>query len=246
MNFTIFISLLFLSPAILFGQDQFNVENKKWISALKNEDKGELSSIYFDKAALFLDYQLIQEKNNIAEELKRNLSQITSFHSKGIIPLDSNHIFQMGYYLENEITKYAFVTAWTKKNGAFLKEFETIFSNTITSDKQNPNLDKAREKWITLANTNQPEKLLKGSYTKDAYYFHRETLSQGHKEISERYNYMSRPGYRITLTADEIIWVQPNLAMEVGEYKTNGSGKYVLIWQKQKNKEWKALLDFNF
>ncbi|MBX2843149.1 MAG: hypothetical protein KTR26_15375 [Flammeovirgaceae bacterium] len=246
MNFRIFFIILFLLPTFLFGQDQFNLKNHEWIKALDEKNKEALSAMYFDKAALFMDYQIILGKGAITQALSNKPVSITDLQSESIVPQDSNHIFQIGYYLENEEINYAFVTGWTFKDGAFLKEFEAIFSYTITKDKQNINLDPAREKWIKLANTNKPKKLLKGSYTKNAYYFHREKLSQGHTEISERYTYMAQPGYKITLSPDKIIQVQPNLALEVGEFKTNGSGRYILIWQKEKNGEWKALFDFNF
>lgn len=168
--------------------------------------------------------------------------------TKKKITHDTNSYFEVGHYrsMESGENEFAYLIAWKKKEDQWLKELEIIYPSLDKAKVDASQIDAARTEWMNYSNAHKPEKLVEKLYTKNAVYFNAGRVYGGTEEITRKYLYMARPKWTITLKGLEVLPVRDDVVFEVGEYQSTGKGHYVLLWIKESEGPWKALLDFNF
>ncbi len=158
-----------------------------------------------------------------------------------------NNYLETGWMKGNENkTAYAYVTAWRNSGGNYNKEFEMVFAGAGKGKIPHEAIAEKRRQWETFSNNHDPGQLVSEVYTPNAVYVNNGEVTRGRTQIARRYDYMSSPSWKISLTALHLLRVSDELVIELGKYVSSGEGRYVLIWKKQKDGEWLAELDFNF
>lgn len=234
----------------------FDELKSKWIKNYNQEGSQlfDITKHYLYGGAVFLNDTIFQNNYEIFSslfELKKNFPSIINFHTIEYFGNDSLNYFEIGKYSvgNSESDTLYYIIAWKKISCDWFRELEIIYpkSGTLTGNNRLAEIDKARNKWVETANTNNPVKLVHDLYTQNASYFNSTNVSRGQDGISAAYNYMSNPNWKMKdLVSRRTIFVQPDLAFEVGQWQMGSySGLYTLIWKKTNN-EWKAVLDFNF
>ena len=57
---------------------------------------------------------------------------------------------------------------------------------------------------------------------------------------------MNNPKYSLNLTPIVLELVNERIAIEIGQCSGSYNGKYVLVWEKTKDGQWKVLFDANY
>lgn len=103
----------------------------------------------------------------------------------------------------------------------------------------------ARDRWITLCNQHDAHALVSALYVPEAIYYNHKPLIRGIEAISEEYSYMDLPRYALSLTPLHLVPVNDTLAFEIGQCGGTYEGKYLFVWRKMPDGEWKIWLDSN-
>ncbi len=204
--------------------------------------------LYLAHGGLFLEGQFHHGAASIGPPLeawRTTSGDIRKVRTEAAAAHGPQHYFEMGQYRLGNQERHAYVIAWKKVDDQWLREFEVIDPKT-TGSTVPPGITQARTKWVELSNAHDHGKLVEEIYTADAIYFNNGQVDQGTLPISQRYAYMSSPNWHISLHPIHVMPVQDDLCYEIGKYVSNGEGHYLLIWQKQVDGHWQALLDFNF
>lgn len=200
-------------------------------------------SIYYQG----LLYQNPNEMADIIEETGIGNRMAMSRVTKSKLEHDSLHYFEIGYYrsMESGENIFAFIIAWKKTEGQWLKELEVLHPKANNPMVNRFLIEMIRKDWMKYANAHQPDELVKKVYTKDAVYLQDGIMHKGTSSIVEQYQYMKNSDWQIDLTAKEVLLVDHDIVFEIGEYHNPEKGHYLLVWKKETRGPWKATLDFN-
>lgn len=230
--------------------DAIKQQQEGWVESLNNGNSEALGSYYWNAAGMLWGRNYFQDADMVATQWTNwqpGLGRLVEQRTKAVVRHDDSHYFEMGYYKfgEKDPTIYAYTTAWKAVDGKWLRELEVVQPLFEQQEVQARNIDRARELWVERSNAHDHEKLVSQSYASDGYYVNQGRYYKGTEAISERYSYMSQPNWEIDLTPISVMKVQNELVYELGEYKSSGTGHYLIVWEKQ-GQWWKVLLDFNF
>lgn len=234
-----------------------NELKSKWIKNY-NQEENQFSNIanhYLRGGSVFLNDIIFHNNDEILnglKELKKTYPAIEEYHTIDYYENDPMNYIEMGKYsLENQSSDTLYyIIAWKKVSDEWLRELEVIYpkiTHSISSIIELSGVDKARRKWVDIANKNIPRDLVYNLYTRDATYFNNTKVSKGQNEITSTYSFMSNPNWKMKdLVSKKSLLLQPSLVFDVGVWQMeNYSGLYTLVWKLTKD-EWKAVLDFNF
>lgn len=251
IRYLLILLVLLACGSSVFFKNPIPRQNYQWLIKLDSESEFNASSYYLNNAGLYFNgkmYQGVQEINNRLLDLKENSKNFKSLDTIQFVKHDSSHVYDIGFYKDWDQQVYVYLIAWNKKEGTWKKEFEAIHSfdedPKFTLDKEG--IDNARNLWVQRSNNHDHRSLIEQSYTSDAIYFNNGKVDRGTEEIVSRYAYMSRPNWKIKLTPIKTFAVKEDLIYEIGQYKSNGIGHYIILWKKETNGLWKVSLDFNF
>lgn len=193
-------------------------------------------------------YQDAWEIKNLLDAAELNNRMVLSRATLQKLPHDSTHYYEIGHYksMEAGINQFAFIIAWEKLGTEWLKELEVLYP-AHDNPKGNPFLiSKARDEWMFFSNDHNPEGLVNEVYATDAVYFNNGTIYTGRQSITQKYQYMAKPSWQIKLSPEKVLAVRDDIYFEIGSYQSSGHGHYLLVWEKQNQDSWQAILDFNF
>lgn len=249
-SINILVLLFFAFTSHAQTLDSLDILKKQWRTAFNQNNIADVEKHYLSIGGIFTQNNIYIKSKGITKALKKLQKKASPILHQQQLYLQENRKDKRYFELVSHQTtsgKYFYsIIAWRHINGKWQRELEVIDEKTIKNANDYPKgIDAARQKWIDYSNAHQPLKLVKTVYTKDATYFNGGKVSKGTAAIAERYGYMKNEQWQIDLTAKCVTMVQPNLAYEIGEYKSTGIGHYILIWKKV-GKHWKAVLDFNF
>lgn len=221
-----------------------------WTETLNNGTAEGLETFYWNSAGLLWGRNYFRNATAVATQWNNwqpGLGKLVEQATSAVVQHDDSHYFEMGYYKFSvkDPTIYAYATAWTLVNDRWLRELEIVQPLFEQQEVQIREIDRARELWEKQSNAHDHKVLVGKSYASDGYYVNQGQVYRGTQAISEKYSYMSRPDWQIDLTAKAVMKVQNELAYELGEYKSGGTGHYLIVWEKQ-GPVWRVLLDFNF
>lgn len=147
--------------------------------------------------------------------------------------------------MSNDVFEY--LVSWQKVGDAWLRELEMLSRKTSDNAVQNA-INIKRELFSEIINEEHDVKeLVETMYDREAYYYNRGNLIQGHEAIINTYFFMAKSDFNIILHSDLITQVNSDIAYEIGTwFSGGGQGKYILVWKKQVDMNWKILLDSNY
>lgn len=221
-----------------------------WQESLNAGNREALEGFYWQAAGMLWGRNYFQDANPVTTQWTNwqpGLGRLVEQRTQAVVRHDDTHYFEMGYYKfsEKDPTIYAYTTAWKLVEDQWLRELEVVQPLFEQQEANTREIDRARELWVERSNAHDHEKLVSQSYASDGYYVNQGKHYRGTEAISERYSYMSQPNWQIELTPVSVMKVQNEMVYELGQYRSNGVGHYIIIWEKQ-GEWWKVLLDFNF
>lgn len=229
-------------------QEEFNSLKTNWQNQIKQGDFRQLFEDQYLTGSLFWhNIKYYDSEQDIINALDRISDQFDKgrFDSFSLYKHDSANYFEVGRFERDDGIPIFFLIGWQYINGNWIRELDLFIDNTVTQCSDIGGVEVARNKWMKLANEHNPENLVNNSYTYNAIYFSNGKLTMV-DQLAKRYKYMSNQDWKIELEAYDVMVVQEGLILEIGEYRAKSKGLYLIIWQKQENKKWKVLLDFNF
>lgn len=127
-------------------------------------------------------------------------------------------------------------------------EFTSSHSKRLTDDTAADiwlQLNKRRNEWMAYCNAHQVSELVNDLYSMNTLYFNHRPLVKGRMALVSEYGYMSREQYSLTLEPLFVHVVNETTVFEIGQCKGSYNGKYVLIWKKEEDGQWRIFVDSN-
>ncbi|HCX22499.1 MAG: hypothetical protein CMB80_17795 [Flammeovirgaceae bacterium] len=166
----------------------------------------------------------------------------TSWTIKRIMAND-RYSYEIGSFVSGE-KEFTQLLIWSNQDSVVKRDFEFIaVKESVT--KIPDEIDSVRNLWMELSNAHQPENLVKSTYHEKALYYNHRPMIVGVEDIARTYDYMNNPGYQLTLEPILIEPVNESLIFEIGQCSGSYGGKYILVWQRNDQGDWKILLDSN-
>ncbi len=221
-----------------------------WLEAVKHKNPDQLKAMYAEKAIKIIAVDsIVYGDTKIADYYIKMSAEITE--SESLYITEANKTEGIDYELVNYKTtkaeEFVQVVIWRLKNEKRVREFEYSMKRNISnSDDYKDQVSKKRELWIQLCNEHNAEHLVSQLYTSNAIYFNHKPLVIGTKAISKEYQYMNSDTYNLSLEPLILEMVTDNTAFEIGQCKGSYGGKYVIIWKKELDGDWKVFIDSNF
>lgn len=247
MNKIITLTLFFLG---LFSCSN-NIDTKQLADLKMNfirdlNHQQAIEKYYWRQGGLFVEEQLFKHRDSIEAQIKKR-PLIHRFETLKLVEHDSSNCFEIGYYLSDSSSqKTSYLIAWKKEKNSWLKELEVLYSNEVENNIPTSEIDLARSSWENYSNKHQPDSFVQHLYSPNCIYFNDGYIYRGTTALKEKYAYMSDADWRIRLASKSTMQVSDSLFYDIGQYASSGIGHYFILWQLQKDNQWKVLLDFNF
>ncbi len=146
--------------------------------------------------------------------------------------------------LANNTTEKQLVI-WKKEKDQQRKEFEYSQSSSIQTALDTTEISTRRTRWMELCNAHQVEELVSDLYSENTLYFNHRPLVQGREALIGEYGYMNYENYSLRLNPLIVEVVNDSTVFEVGQCQGSYGGKYILIWKKEEDGEWRIFIDSN-
>jgi ketosteroid isomerase-like protein len=220
--------------------------NKEWLVAVNKKE--DIKKFYKENVVLYLNNEFCQGDHTIEDFYCSHLNtHLTKFHVeyRTLLPENEDMVYETGYFSTTSMETFQYLAIWSKTSGTWLRELEAVSIKKNNLEIGNGIAD-ARNLWIEYANKNSAIALAQKTYTEDFLYFNRGNKYRGYDNLAEIYSYMNDKDFHVTLNQDINVMIQEDLSFEIGTWTSEGKGKYIIIWKKQENGEWKILLDSNW
>lgn len=230
-------TILLLLPLLLLGS----------ISKAQNS-KDDNSSEYTSQAVAIVSADTIL---NGADAIS------TYFESNGrkykaveqIFQVDANEARGLSYainqltLLNNTVEKQLVI--WKEVEGKQQKEFEYWQSSSLQTALDTIVISNRRARWMELCNSHQVAELVNDLYSKNTMYFNHRPLVRGREALINEYGYMNYEKYSLRLNPLIVEVVNDSTVFEIGQCQGSYGGKYILIWKKDEDGEWRIFIDSN-
>ena len=222
---------------------------KKWADDINNDNTNSLKNSYDTNAIKIIsEDSIIDNSAQIANYYRIQTGKITSIES--IFNLEANKKKEINYqlvrYQIDNLKEFIGIVIWKMENGKIIREFEFTQETTLESKKvDTTDIDERRKLWIELCNKNNSENLVKQLYSKHTMYFNHKPIVKGTEELIKEYSYMNNGNYTLNLHPLKLEVVNANFVFEVGQCSGSYNGKYILVWKKQPDGNWKVYIDSN-
>ncbi|SHJ20502.1 YybH family protein [Aquimarina spongiae] len=238
-----------LNPSKIESNEKPKTSNP-WLEAVRSKNPNEIRAIYADKSVKVISADsIIFGATSIADYYINQSAEINESESLFLIEANKHEgiDYEIVSYKTKDSEEYVQVVVWKSIEGKKVREFEYDAKRDISiPDGYIDQISKARNLWIQLCNEHNAEHLVSKLYTSNAIYFNHKPLVIGTEAISKEYRYMNSDTYNLTLEPLKTEMVTDNIAFEIGQCKGSYGGKYVIVWQKEAEGNWKVFIDSNF
>lgn len=239
------MNIILLSLVLVFcGQQQ-----KSWYLSL-GDGSASLGIFYTENAVkVGLEGELFQGRAKVAAAVKDEFANFSGYENRSVYhevaAVESgNYVYEIGAFFGQAGEEYVQCLVYKKVDGEMLRSVEVIRERG-TFEAANDELDAARERWMAYCNANKAFDLVREVYTDDALYYDHKEVFQGTLSIAAKYSYMNNPGYNLKLQPLHVEQVSNQFAFEIGQCKGTYGGKYILIWRKDEDGQWRVYFDTN-
>lgn len=220
-----------------------------WISAVNKDSLNTLEGTYNTHAIKILSPDsILNSPTQIANYYNAQKNKITFLES--LFRIEANKErgihYELFKYKTDNHKEYVQLVIWSMENKNVTREFEFTQERTSASASvDTTDIDKRRELWMTLCNSHEVENLVKQLYTPNTMYYNHKPIVQGTEDLIKEYSYMNTKSYSLNLSPLTLEVINTNYAFEIGQCSGSYNGKYILIWEKQADGNWKILIDSN-
>ncbi|MEO6347962.1 MAG: hypothetical protein ABIO60_08630 [Aquaticitalea sp.] len=220
-----------------------------WVDAINNKNTRTLKKMYASNAVKVISADsIINSSSQIAKYYGIHNNSIISIES--LFSVEANIGRRINYelvkYKTESLKDYIQLVIWRLEDEKIIREFEFTKESTLESTKvDTTNISEKRKLWIELCNTHNSENLVKQLYSKNAIYFNHKPIVKGIKDLIKEYDYMNNKDYTLNLQPLKLEVVNADFAIEIGQCIGSYNGKYILVWKKQADGNWKIDFDSN-
>jgi ketosteroid isomerase-like protein len=222
---------------------------KNWAKDINSHNAIPIQN-YYDRDAIKIIYtdSIIEHSTLIANYYTFHKGKITSIES--IFSIEANKEKRINYelvsYKTDDHKEFIGLVIWRMENEKIIREFEFTEESSIESGKvDTTKISERRKLWMELCNAHNVKALVEQLYSNNTIYYNHKPIVKGTEKLVKEYSYMNNKNYRLTLQPIIVKVVNDNLAFEVGQCSGGYNGKYILIWNKQADGNWKIYIDSN-
>jgi ketosteroid isomerase-like protein len=220
-----------------------------WMNAINSKDQNTLRNLYEANAVKIISADnIINGASKIADSYESHKNKIVSVASLFSIKANSQRgiTYEIVQYETENQTTYIQLVIWKMVKGKVIREFEFTEKSSTTNRKDIlKNITKRRTLWMELCNAHKVEKLVKQLYSAKTMYYNHKPIVQGTENLIQEYGYMNRESYSLQLDPKKSVIVNANFVFEIGQCSGSYGGKYVLIWKKEADGNWRIYIDSN-
>lgn len=220
-----------------------------WVDAINNNNIRAIEKMYASNAVKVISADNILETSpQIAKHYVVKKNKITAIES--VFKVEASKKKRINYevikYKTEDQKEYIQIVIWRLENGQVIREFEFTEKSNLEAKKVDINeIADKRKLWIELCNANNAENLVTQLYSANTIYFNHKPIIKGVKDVIKEYEYMNNDKYSLHLQPMKLEVVNANLAYEIGQCSGSYKGKYVLVWKKESDGNWKIYIDSN-
>lgn len=227
-----------------------NVSNEfsNWVDAVNNKSVDSIKNFYrVESIKIISSDKQLSGSTKIAEYYVLQTEKIKSISSLYSVKAskEKNIDYELIKYETQNGILYAQLLIWRLENENKFIEFE--FVSEMSEEKYNyeKSISERRNLWVELCNTHNPKNLVNTLYNSNSIYFNHMPLIKGQENLIKEYSYMKNANYKLTLDPLKMLFVNDNLAYEIGQCEGTYKGKYILVWKKENDGEWRVFIDSN-
>ncbi|NNK87701.1 MAG: nuclear transport factor 2 family protein [Flavobacteriaceae bacterium] len=241
------IYLMFLTLLIVGCKN--NAETTEAMAQVISSDQNTLENVYSPDAIKIIDSKpVLNGLGEISEYYKNENPNLMLAESR--FRLGANESRGIFYeILEVKTSKSETLlqlVIWQENEVKELKvcEFEVVSEN-FKSNVLRSEIDKRRDLWMSYCNAHDVEALVNEVYSANTMYYNHRPLVQGREALIKEYGYMNSPNYSLELNPIIIEVVNKETVFEIGQCKGSYNGKYILVWKKDPDGQWRIFFDSN-
>lgn len=264
------ILLILLSSTFLAGKSSFEIHepkrdlidfrvhlqdssgmHQKWAKAM-NADGENLQHLYTDQAIKICEDSTLTAKTQIAAHYWIKKLQISEIKSLFAVEAHKGRgiSYEIISYVTSDSRRISQLVIYETHNNQKLRAFE--FEET-----QNKSLDieiakliekqllDRRKQWMAYCNSHQVDNLVNDLYSSNTLYFNQRPLVKGKEALIKEYGYMNNERYTLSLHPEMTHTVNDSTVIEIGQCKGSYGGKYILVWKKEDDGQWRIFIDSN-
>ena len=220
-----------------------------WSTVINNGDFDSIKQLYLDNSIkVLLNDSILNGSSEIANYYVLRGEQIVSV--KSLFQVDANQKKDIHYEViklqTDKSNEYVQLTIWESMKNNKVVDFEFIAEKDVNSELSvKDTIAKRRELWMELCNVHDTEALVNQLYSENTLYYNHKPLVKGREQMISTYSYMNNPNYSLTLQPLFVEMVNDTIVYEIGQCEGSYNGKYILIWQKGSDGEWRIFIDSN-
>ena len=190
--------------------------------------------------------EILKGKEKIDEYHKKVQFSPQSFESRKKLMANERRglEYEIGEYSDKDKTKIKTLIIWKNSDSQKVIDFE-VAVNSEDNDLDSSVLDCRREEWMKLCNDHKVEALVRNLYSSNTIYYNHKPVVIGHEDLIQEYGYMNNEKYSLTLSPIVIEPVSSDFIYEIGQCSGGYNGKYILIWRKEGDGQWRVFIDSN-
>ena len=223
------------------------IPNKQWLNAF-TKNGSVYQELYFNDALLIRPsgkvLSTIEQRNEFLTQLKEEAQSVAVIETIKLVNVTPKVRYEIGKFKVANGGLYKYLLIWKVNSDKQLREVEMILKSE-TNAYDTVSINNMRVKWMELCNAHQVKRLVSEVYHANAIYYSHKPLVVGTEAIVKEYGYMNDEKYQLTLTPIHVEPVTEDIVFEIGQCSGTYGGKYMLIWQKGEDGNWKVLFDSN-
>ena len=158
--------------------------------------------------------------------------------------------YEINLYKPKDAPVIAQLVIYETRDNQKIRAFEYEATRPILNPEGIPEeiskqLKDRRDQWMAYCNAHQVEDLVNDLYSEHTMYFNHRPLVKGRTALIKEYSYMNSEQYELTLVPKYQAFVNDSTVFEIGQCKGSYNGKYILIWKKEDDGQWRIFVDSN-
>ena len=245
LGLILILPLIVLQQANVITQDTTDL-NEKWREARNSEDSS-IVEFYMPNAI----------KVVTADSICNNASEVTAYHKAQNKVSSIHSLFRTEVNPYRGIT-YEILTYETEQHEAITQlviyekgtehplrafEYEAIQANQGQVDTIA--ITRRRVQWMGHCNAHEVPELVFDLYGHNTLYYNHRPLVKGRQALVREYAYMNNEQYSLVLNPLIVEVVNESTVFEIGQCQGSYDGKYILIWKKEEDGQWRIFIDSN-
>ena len=222
---------------------------QNWANDINSHNTILIKSYYDSNAIKIISTDsIIEHSTPIANYYKVQNGKISSIES--IFSIEANYEMRINYdlvrYKIDDQKEFIGIVISKIENEKIIREFEFTEESSIESGKvDTTKIAERRKLWMELCNANNAKALVTQLYSNNTIYFNHKPIAKGTADLIKEYSYMNNKNYHLNLHPLILKAVNASFAFEIGQCSGTYNGKYILIWKKHADGNWKIYIDSN-